>query len=194
MLCPLLAHRILDGILVDLKALRSQIAQMLNIHHLPEFLQRLLTLAAPFIVLGIRQLVLFIGIADHNLRVFQLQRDILICQIRGMEKNRVILFPHGNRKLIHNPAVHPAVIILRILPVDGQHLVAHLKTIEIPQGKSRQNLQRRGRGKPGAVGKIAVDSHVKTGFHRVPFLDKGIHNSLRVVGPAESVVRLQFVQ
>ena len=44
----------------------------------------------------------------------------------------MILFPHGNRKLIHDSAVYAVKIILGILSDQCQILIRHIKSEEIP--------------------------------------------------------------
>ena len=52
------------------------------------------------IVLGISQASLFITACDHDLRILQTDRCILILQCRSIQKNSIVLFTHGNGKLI----------------------------------------------------------------------------------------------
>ena len=44
----------------------------------------------------------------------------------------MILFPHGNGKLVHDTAVDAVKLILGILPDERQILITHIKPKEVP--------------------------------------------------------------
>ena len=156
MLCTLSADITLDNSLELLKGLLIQVAQRLDLHYLLKLCQCGLTLTAALIVLGISQASLFITACDHNLRILQMDRCILILQSRSIQKNSVVLFTHGNGKLIHDTTVYLVVFVLRELSDQRQILIGHIKAEEIPQNVAGQHFYGSGRRKSGTVRNIAV--------------------------------------
>ena len=147
MLCTLSADITLDNSLELLKGLLIQVAQRLDLHYLLKLCQCSLTLTAALIVLGISQTSLFITACDNDLRIFQMDRCVLIFQSCGVQKNSIILFAHGNGKLIHDTAVYLVVFVLGELSDQRQILIGHIKAEEIPQDVAGQHFYRSGRRK-----------------------------------------------
>ena len=86
-LCALSADIALDNSFELLESLLVQITQSLDLHYLLQFCQCSLALAATLIVLGISQASLFIAACDNDLRIFQMDRCVLIFQSCGVQKN-----------------------------------------------------------------------------------------------------------
>ena len=147
MLCTLSADITLDNSLELLKGLLIQVAQRLDLYYLLKLCQCGLTLAAALIVLGISQASLFITACDHDLRILQMDRCILILQSCGIQENCVVLFTHSNGKLIHDTAVYLVVFVLGELSDQCQILIGHIKAEEIPQDVAGQHFYRSGRRK-----------------------------------------------
>ena len=115
MLCPFSAHITLDGRLVFFKGLLIQISKAVNLHHLLQLCKGRLALTAAFIVFGVAQPSLFVAAGNDDFGAFQHNGRIFKGQICRVQENGIVLFPHGNGKLIHNAAVYTVKIIFRIL-------------------------------------------------------------------------------
>ena len=194
MLCTLSADITLDNSLELLKGLLIQITQRLDLHYLLKLCQCSLTLAAALIVLGISQASLFITACDHDLRILQMDRCILILQSRSIQKNSVVLFTHGNGKLIHDTTVYLVVFILRELSDQRQILIGHIKTEEIPQDVAGQHFYGSGRRKSGTVGDITVQQQIHTGSHFHALLAESPDHSLGIIGPIRFLAGYQIIQ
>ena len=156
MLCTLSADITLDNSFELLEGLLIQVAQRLDLHYLLQLCQCSLTLTAALIVLGISQASLFITACDHDLRILQMDRCILILQSRSIQENSVLFFTPGKGKLIHDTAVYLVVFVLRELSDQRQILIGHIKAEEIPQNVAGQHFYGSGRRKSGTVRNIAV--------------------------------------
>ena len=132
MLRALSAHITLNNGSKLFKGLFIQLAQSLNLHNLLQFSQRCFTFATSFIVLGISQTSLLIAARNYNLCSLQGNRRIFIGKSCRIQKNRIVLLSHGNRKLIHNTAVYLIEFIFGILSNQCQILICHIKAKEIP--------------------------------------------------------------
>ena len=78
MFCALSTHRTCDGILILLKLRFCQIAERVDLYHFLQFGKCRLTLAASLVVFGIAESALFVTAGDHNLRILEPDRRILI--------------------------------------------------------------------------------------------------------------------
>ena len=194
MLCTLSADITLDNSLELLKGLLIQVAQRLDLHYLLKLCQCSLTLTAALIVLGISQTSLFITTCDHDLRILQMDRCILILQSRSIQENSVLFFTHGNGKLIHDTAVYLVVFVLGELSDQRQILIGHIKAEEIPQDVAGQHFYRSGRGKSGTVGDITVQQQIHTGSHFHALLTESPDHSLGIIGPACFLAGYQILQ
>ena len=194
MLCTLSADITLDNSLELLKGLLIQVTQRLDLHYLLQFCQCSLALAATLIVLGISQASLFITACDHDLRILQMDRCILILQCRSIQKNSVVLFTHGNGKLIHDTAVYLVVFVLGELSDQRQILIGHIKSEEIPQDVAGQHFYRSGRRKSRTVGDITVQQQIHTGSHFHALLTESPDHSLGIIGPACFLAGYQILQ
>ena len=194
MLCTLSADITLDNSLELLKGLLIQVTQRLDLHYLLKLCQCSLTLAAALIVLGISQASLFITACDHDLRIFQMDRCVLIFQSCGVQKNSIILFAHGNGKLVHDTAVYLVVFVLGELSDQCKILIGHIKSEEISQNIAGQHFYRSGRGKSGTVGNITVQQQIHTGSHFHALLTESPDHSLGIIGPACFLAGYQILQ
>ena len=78
MFCTLSTHRTCDRILILLKLRFCQIAERIDLYHFLQFGKCRLTLAASLVVFGIAESALFVAAGDHNLRILEPDRRILI--------------------------------------------------------------------------------------------------------------------
>ena len=194
MLCTLSADITLNNSLELLKGLLIQVTQRLDLYYLLQFCQCGLTLAAALIVLGISQASLFITACDHDLRILQMDRCILIFQCCSIQENSVVLFTHGNGKLIHDTAVYLVVFVLGELSDQRQILIGHIKAEEIPQDVAGQHFYGSRRRKSGTVGDITVQQQIHTGSHFHALLAESPDHSLGIIGPVRFLAGYQVLQ
>ena len=123
-----------------------------------------------------------------------MDRCILILQCRSIQKNSVVLFTHGNGKLIHDTAVYLVVFVLGELSDQRQILIGHIKSEEIPQDVAGQHFYRSGRRKSRTVGDITVQQQIHTGSHFHALLTESPDHSLGIIGPACFLAGYQILQ
>ena len=112
---PLFQKGISDEEAVLLKALFIELPERMDRKAPLQAAECLLAFSPPVIVGAPHKLMLFVGIGDDEAKIPKIQKSIFKGEILCIQIDRVIFFPHGARKLIHNAAVHAVIAVLRVL-------------------------------------------------------------------------------
>ena len=173
----------------------SEAFQFLHTRYVPQGRKRLRTFP-PAVVVGRRDQGMFhVAVRDDQPVLSEHKRHKIILQRVRIQIDRMILLSHGRGKLIHDPAVHAAVLILRLLSDQGQVDPAQfLQPVLLPDHQSRQNLHGGG-GRKAAPGRQVTRKHqIRTVFQGDPPLQDRIKDSFRVLGPFLRPSRHQLPQ
>ena len=118
-----------------------KITQSLNIKEGSYLRQRLLTLGTSFVIFGFSEASFFVGTNDYQLGIVKDHGSMFVLKGSGIKEDRIILFAHGNGKLIHDPAVYTVIFVLGKLSYKSYILIGYaFKSEKFTQEISGKNL------------------------------------------------------
>ena len=87
-----------------------------------------------------------LAVRNDQLSLSQLQRNVFILHGGRVQIYGMAFLPHGRGKLIHDPALHPAVEILSHLAYEGDPLMSQIfEAVYLLDHQSGQDLDGCGR-------------------------------------------------
>ena len=129
-----------------------------------------------------RQFVLHAGVHQHQLIALRIEGEILVFQRLAVQANQTARLAEAGSELVHNAAVHAAVIVLGALSDLRQFKLVDVVAERIVQGKGEAALEGGGRRKTRAEGNVTRKNGIES-LHGTAALDRLAAHAEDVAGP-----------
>ena len=134
------------------------------------------------VVGGAGELVLYAGVEQHEAVSLGIEGEVLVLQRLAVEADKLALLAKARCELVHDAAVHAAVVVLGALANAGKVEAAEAVAVKVVDCKGEAAFKCCRRTEAGAKGYVAGKNGVETG-HLAAALDGLAAHAEDVAGP-----------